>query len=296
MKRNKLSMVIASSIVFATFFGSANASEAIDNNSELDDTSDMQKLETETKSESELDDARKIKSNAVSNKQLSQTRMEILQKKLDQNLEKEELSLLKIQNDRAEAEKKLNFAGFDQSNPNAKPTVSSGSNSTEKEEYRYGFDVEEDFEEDYGLLSEKYNLEQNVGFLYKSKSEVMEELINSEEFIAMQNQKDQDAMALLDVEMEEEIIEPPPPPSSKIDSAVIKRIASFGDSKTAKILFKYTITDGDSQSSGKKLISLKEGSTFVVEYETFKTVKINSDGVLIRNTNTNKDMLVLKSL
>ena len=112
MKKNKLSIVIASTMVFAGLLSTANATESIEN------------LQTE-EIDSYMDNEQPVMlvKDAISNKKLSQTRMEIMQKKLDQNLEREELNLLKIQNDRLVAEKLMN-------NESSDPSIDYGNTTT----------------------------------------------------------------------------------------------------------------------------------------------------------------------
>lgn len=280
MKKNKLSIVIASTMVFAGLLSTANATESIEN------------LQTE-EIDSYMDNEQPamLVKDAVSNKKLSQTRMEIMQKKLDQNLEREELNLLKIQNDRLVAEKLMNNESSDPSLDygNTTTKVAGSGQDIDALNYSNGFDVEEDYVEDYSLLSEKYDIGQDVGFVYKTKSEVMEEFINSEEFLSMQNIKDDAAKDLIDIVVDE--VEP----TIKLNSIGITMLSLFGKSKTAKLNFEYIDDDGVRKNRIIKNVTVREGLEFTVEVDSFIVKKISSDGVMIRNKGTGVDVLVRRN-
>lgn len=229
--------------------------------------------------------AENAKNQRISNEALSKIRMEIVQSKLDQEKEKQEIALLKLLKEKADAEKQLNNVTYE--NDSANITSSGGYVDSSGQYFESGqTEMEESINEEYDFLSEKYNIDQNVGFLYKTKTEILEELINSEEFKAMQEEPEVE---------EEEIYEPPVPVVTvDLESVNLTMLSVLGNSRSAKIKFVHNRNDGYSNSKLTKIVSVKNKSKFTVEGRNYVVQSITKDGVSIKNLGTGRVTLVTK--
>lgn len=226
-----------------------------------------------------------VRDQRISNEALSKIRMEIVQSKLDQEKEKQEIALLKLLKEKADAEKQLNNVTYENDSANIKS--SGGYVDSSGQYFESGQnEIEESINEEYDFLSEKYNIDQNVGFLYKTKTEILEELINSEEFRAMQEEPE---------EVEEEIYEPPVPVVTvDLESVNLVMLSVLGNSRSAKIKFVHNRNDGYSNSKLTKIVSVKNKSKFTVEGRNYVVQSITKDGVSIKNLGTGRVTLVTK--
>lgn len=226
-----------------------------------------------------------VRDQRISNEALSKIRMEIVQSKLDQEKEKQEIALLKLLKEKADAEKQLNNVTYENDSANIKS--SGGYVDSSGQYFESGQnEIEESINEEYDFLSEKYNIDQNVGFLYKTKTEILEELINSEEFKAMQEEPE---------EVEEEIYEPPVPVVTvDLESVNLVMLSVLGKSRSAKIKFVHNRNDGYSNSKLTKVVSVKNKSKFTVEGRNYVVQSITKDGVSIKNLGTGRVTLVTK--
>lgn len=224
----------------------------------------------------------------ISNETLSNIRMEIVQSKLDQEKEKQQIALLKLLKEKADAEKQLNNVTYENDNVNIKS--SGGYVDSSGQYFESGqTEIEESINEEYDFLSEKYDIDQNVGFLYKTKAEILEELINSEEFKAMQKEEDPE-------EEEVETYEPPVPVVTvELESVDLVMLSVLGNSKNAKIKFVHNRNDGYSNSKLTKVVSVKNNSKFTVEGKNYVVQSITKDGVSIKNLGTGRVTLVSKN-
>ena len=224
----------------------------------------------------------------ISNETLSNIRMEIVQSKLDQEKEKQQIALLKLLKEKADAEKQLNNVTYENDNVNIKS--SGGYVDSSGQYFESGqTEIEESINEEYDFLSEKYDIDQNVGFLYKTKAEILEELINSEEFKAMQKEEETE-------EEEVETYEPPVPVVTvELESVDLVMLSVLGNSKNAKIKFVHNRNDGYSNSKLTKVVSVKNNSKFTVEGKNYVVQSITKDGVSIKNLGTGRVTLVSKN-
>lgn len=224
----------------------------------------------------------------ISNETLSNIRMEIVQSKLDQEKEKQQIALLKLLKEKADAEKQLNNVTYENDNVNIKS--SGGYVDSSGQYFESGqTEIEESINEEYDFLSEKYDIDQNVGFLYKTKAEILEELINSEEFKAMQKEEEPE-------EEEVETYEPPVPVVTvELESVDLVMLSVLGNSKNAKIKFVHNRNDGYSNSKLTKVVSVKNNSKFTVEGKNYVVQSITKDGVSIKNLGTGRVTLVSKN-
>ena len=225
-----------------------------------------------------------VRDQRISNEALSKIRMEIVQSKLDQEKEKQEIALLKLLKEKADAEKQLNNVTYENDNANIKS--SGGYLDSSGQYFESGQnEIEESINEEYDFLSEKYNIDQNVGFLYKTKTEILEELINSEEFKAMQEPEEEEV----------EIYEPPVPVVTvDLESVNLVMLSVLGKSRSAKIKFVHNRNDGYSNSKLTKVVSVKNKSKFTVEGRNYVVQSITKDGVSIKNLGTGRVTLVTK--
>lgn len=229
--------------------------------------------------------AENVKNQRISNEALSKIRMEIVQSKLDQEKEKQKIALLKLLKEKADAEKQLNNVTYE--NDSANIQSSGGYVDSSGQYFESGQnEIEESIDEEYDFLSEKYNIDQNVGFLYKTKTEILEELVNSEEFKAMQKEEEPE---------EEEIYEPPVPVVTvDLESVNLVMLSVLGKSRSAKIKFVHNRNDGYSNSKLTKVVSVKNKSKFTVEGRNYVVQSITKDGVSIKNLGTGRVTLVTK--
>lgn len=225
-----------------------------------------------------------VRDQRISNEALSKIRMEIVQSKLDQEKEKQEIALLKLLKEKADAEKQLNNVTYENDNANIKS--SGGYLDSSGQYFESGQnEIEESINEEYDFLSEKYNIDQDVGFLYKTKTEILEELINSEEFKAMQEPEEEEV----------EIYEPPVPVVTvDLESVNLVMLSVLGKSRSAKIKFVHNRNDGYSNSKLTKVVSVKNKSKFTVEGRNYVVQSITKDGVSIKNLGTGRVTLVTK--
>lgn len=232
--------------------------------------------------------AENVKNQRISNEALSKIRMEIVQSKLDQEKEKQKIALLKLLKEKADAEKQLNNVTYENDSANLKS--SGGYVDSSGQYFESGqTEMEESINEEYDFLSEKYNIDQNVGFLYKTKTEILEELINSEEFKAMQEEPEKPE------EEEAETYEPPVPVVTvDLESVSLVMLSVLGNSRSAKIKFVHNRNDGYSNSKLTKIVSVKNKSKFTVEGRNYVVQSITKDGVSIKNLGTGRVTLVTK--
>lgn len=290
MRKNKLGAAITSTILLMGLIGNSFASDGLSEMPVDDESVYYEASEAELESQEVGESLEYFKTGGdskIDNKKLSQLRMRILEKKLEQDVEKEDLNMLKIQKSKSDIEKQLNAGSLIGSGVNSGSKNSDASNGL-----IFNETLEEKYAEDYDLISSKYNIDQKVGFVYKSQSEVMDDFMKSDEYLKMQAEKEDSAKDLLGIIAKDEVEEAPAAPTTRLLSIKLGMLSVSPKGKTAKLNFEHVVEDGAIKNRIKNTVTIKENITFEVEGDKFKVTKIDKNGVVLRDVNKNTDTII----
>ena len=290
MRKNKLGAAITSTILLMGLIGNSFASDGLSEMPVDDESVYYEAPEAELESLEVGESLEYFKTGGdskIDNKKLSQLRMRILEKKLEQDVEKEDLNMLKIQKSKSDIEKQLNAGSLIGSGVNSGSKNSDASNGL-----IFNETLEEKYAEDYDLISSKYNIYQKVGFVYKSQSEVMDDFMKSDEYLKMQAEKEDSAKDLLGIIAKDEVEEAPAAPTTRLLSIKLGMLSVSPQGKTAKLNFEHVVEDGAIKNRIKNTVTIKENITFEVEGDKFKVTKIDKSGVVLRDVNKNSDTII----
>ena len=229
----------------------------------------------------------------ISSDDLSKIRMKIQQTKLEQQLEQEKTNKLRAVSEQMKIQDSVDGSG-------SKGVVN---NSPLPDDMRA---TEEQ------RLSDEQNINQNVGFIYKSdavsdslgkkskgSNSIIDALTSDKD---NSNEKTDELSKVLkkfdDLKKEADTT------VKTVNEYVVKKtflgaditmLSIFDGTKSAKIKFTYLIDDGIQKKKVGNVISVEEGKSFKVEDDNFNVQAIDKDGVVIVNTTTKEDMILTRN-
>lgn len=229
----------------------------------------------------------------ISSDDLSKIRMKIQQTKLEQQLEQEKTNKLRAVSEQMKIQDSVDGTG-------SKGVVN---NSPLPDDMRA---TEEQ------RLSDEQNINQNVGFIYKSdagsdslgkkskgSNSIIDALTSDKD---NSNEKTDELSKVLkkfdDLKKEADTT------VKTVNEYVVKKtflgaditmLSIFDGTKSAKIKFTYLIDDGIQKKKVGNVISVEEGKSFKVEDDNFNVQAIDKDGVVIVNTTTKEDMILTRN-
>lgn len=221
----------------------------------------------------------------VDKEELSQIRLKIQKEKLNQELEQEKLNKLRIKQEQGKIEDQIN-----------------GGSALIKQE-----DEMKPTEEE--ILSREQNIPQNVGFIYKNEASTSKpqqsnnilDALTGEGNTASEDNPDDLSKVLQkfdDLKKESDSTLKMASEYVVVKTLVeteLDMLSIYDGKKSAKIRFAYLHDDGIQKRKVITVVNVVEGKTFKIEDDIYKVENLDSDGLVILNTKTKKEIILTKN-